>query len=65
MSQIVLQTPISTSGSEMFATVAVLIWFLAMFLIACRFVRKWKHFGDIVSFLVYVLGLLFLVILLL
>lgn len=64
MSEIVLQTPVPASGSEILVAVAGLIWFIAMFLIARRFVRKWKHFGDIVSFLVYVVGLLFLVILL-
>jgi membrane protein DedA with SNARE-associated domain len=48
----------------MSAAVAVLIWFVAMFLLAYRFHKKWKHFGDIASFLVYVVGLVFLVFLL-
>jgi hypothetical protein len=64
VSEIVLQTPVPASGSEMLAGVAALIWFVTMFLVAHRFVRRWKHFGDIVSFLVYVIGLLCLVILL-
>jgi len=64
VSQVVLQTPVPSSGSEMFAAVAVLIWFVAMFLLGYRFHKKWKHFGDIASFLVYVVGLVFLVFLL-
>jgi hypothetical protein len=59
-----LQTPVPASSSEMLAAVAALIWFVAMFVMARRLVRKWKHFGEFISFLLYVIGLLLLVTLL-
>jgi hypothetical protein len=64
MSQIVLQTPIPASGSEVLIAIAVLSWILGMFLLTRRFGKTWKLFGEIGSFLLYMLGLLFLVILL-
>jgi len=64
MSEVALQTPVPASSSEMLTAVAAVIWFVAMFLMARRLVKKWKHFGEFVSFLLYVIGLLFLVTLL-
>jgi len=63
MPQIMLQTPIPTSNSELLAGVAVLFWFIAVMLLGRSFRKIWRHFGDIFSFLVYVLGLIVLEIL--
>ena len=65
MPQIVFQTPIPTQGSEEIVAVAVIVWFFIILLLSRRLGKVLKHFSDIVSFLLYFLGLLLLVILIL
>ena len=64
MSQVVLQTPVPASDSEMLVVGAALIWFFVMLFLARRIDRLSKHCGEVVSFLAFVLGLLLLVVLL-
>jgi hypothetical protein len=63
--QVVFQTPIPTQGSEEIVVVAVIVWFFIILLLSRRLGKVLKHFGDIVSFLLYFLGVLFLAILIL
>ncbi len=63
MSQNVLQSPIPTQGNEALLAVVVILWLFFVLGSAHRFNKKWKYFGDLASFLVYVLGVLFLEIL--
>lgn len=65
MSQIALQTPIPAQGFEALVAVAIVFWLFVVLLSAHRFGKMWKYFGGIISFLVYVLGVLFLEILIL
>ncbi len=60
---VIFQTPIPTAGSEMTIAIAILIWILLVVLISRRFRRIWGYFGDIISFLVYFLGIVLLEIL--
>lgn len=63
MQSVVFQTPVPTAGSEMWGAVAVLFWIIAVLLLSRRLSRIWRYFGDVVSFLLFFLGLLFLEIL--
>ena len=65
MSPVVFQTPIPTAGSEMSAAIAVLFWVLVVLVLSRRFNRIWRYFGDIISFLVYFVGLLLIELLML
>jgi len=60
---VVFQTPIPTAGSEMTIAIAILFWVLLMLLVSRRFRRICGYFEDIISFLVYFLGLVLLEIL--
>jgi hypothetical protein len=56
----VFQTPIPAAGSEIWIGIAILLWTGAVVLLSRRFSKMWRYFGEIVSFLVYVLGLVLL-----
>ena len=59
-----LQTPVPTSESEIVLVAAVLIWLLAVLYIARRFAHKSRFLGEVLTFVVFVAGVLVLLYLL-